>query len=131
MGKCGAAAPGCHSAASAPHSPSATICVTHLVPAKASFCLLLRRRAPTMVRLSTIGAGNMLNRLFCLAVVGFAVMGAANAAIRDTTADAVLGQPDFAQNGANQPAGTPTASNLALSNAAHLAVAPTGRLYVS
>src|SRR5262245_34605025 len=49
----------------------------------------------------------------------------------DTSADAVLGQPDLTQNGANQPAGTPTASNLALSNAAHLAIAPNGRLYVS
>lgn len=52
-------------------------------------------------------------------------------AARDTTADAVLGQLNFSQNQANQPAGAPSASNLALSNAAHIAVAPNGRLYVS
>lgn len=57
--------------------------------------------------------------------------GPTGAAARDTTADAALGQTGFTQNAANQPNGTPTASNLALSNAAHLAVAPNGRLYVS
>lgn len=51
--------------------------------------------------------------------------------ISDTTADGVLGQSNFNDNEANAPLGTPTASNLALSNAAHLAVAPNGRLYVS
>ena len=49
----------------------------------------------------------------------------------DTTADAVLGQPDFAANAPNYPSGFPTADNLALSNAAHVAVAPDGRIYVS
>lgn len=49
----------------------------------------------------------------------------------DTSADAVIGQPDFASVAANQPDGLPTAANLALSNAAHVALAPDGRLYVS
>lgn len=66
-----------------------------------------------------------------LTIAAISTVGAAFAADRDTTADAVLGQTNFAQNGANQPAGTPTAANLALSNAAHLAVGANGRLYVS
>jgi sugar lactone lactonase YvrE len=66
-----------------------------------------------------------------LLLTAFAANRAASAAVRDSTADAVLGQVNFNQNGANQPGGTPTATNLALSNAAHLAVAPNGRLYVS
>lgn len=53
------------------------------------------------------------------------------AAPGDTTADAALGQPGLVTNNPNQPGGLPTASNLALSNAAHVAVAPNGRLYVS
>jgi len=49
----------------------------------------------------------------------------------DTTADGVLGQTNLVDNAPNQPAGTPTAANLALSNAAHLAMSPDGRIYVS
>ena len=53
------------------------------------------------------------------------------AAPGDTVADAVLGQPGFTTNDSNHPAGVTSASNLALSNAAHLAIAPSGRLYIS
>lgn len=49
----------------------------------------------------------------------------------DTTADGVLGQPDLVSNEPNQPGGIATADNLALSNAAHVALAPNGRIYVS
>ncbi len=52
-------------------------------------------------------------------------------ALADTTADAVLGQANFSQNQPNQPTGLPTAGNLALSNAAHLAIGPNGRLFVA
>lgn len=53
------------------------------------------------------------------------------AAPHDSTADAVIGQPDFTTTDPNQPAFAPTASNLSLSNAAGVAVAPDGRLYVA
>ena len=59
------------------------------------------------------------------------IQAAAQAAPLDTTADAVLGQPDFTTNLPNQPDGLPTGDNLSISNAAHLAVGPDGRLYVS
>lgn len=49
----------------------------------------------------------------------------------DTGADAVLGQPDFESNAPNQPSGFPTTQNLSLTNAAHVAIAPSGRLYAS
>ncbi|GMU33585.1 MAG: hypothetical protein AMXMBFR20_14570 [Planctomycetia bacterium] len=49
----------------------------------------------------------------------------------NTTADGVLGQGNFVDNAPNPPVGSPTAANLALSNAAHLAVSPDGRIYVS
>lgn len=49
----------------------------------------------------------------------------------DTTADAALGQPNLSSNQPNQPDGLPAADNLALSNAAHIALAPSGRVYVS
>ena len=55
----------------------------------------------------------------------------AQAAPLDTTADAVLGQPNVTTNAPNQPSGLPTADNLSVSNAAHVAVGPNGRLYVS
>lgn len=51
--------------------------------------------------------------------------------LADTMADAVLGQTNFSQNQPNQPAGMPTAGNLALSNAAHVAIGPNGRLFVA
>lgn len=57
--------------------------------------------------------------------------GSLYASTGDTTADAVLGQPGFEESLPNQPDGSPTSSNLSLSNAAHLAVGPTGRLYVA
>lgn len=57
--------------------------------------------------------------------------GSSHASSGDATADAVLGQPGFEDNLPNHPDGTPTGSNLSLSNAAHLAVGPTGRLYVA
>jgi len=53
------------------------------------------------------------------------------AAPGDTTADAVLGQPGFTTNVSNYPDGNTSASNLAVSNAAHVAVAPSGRIYIS
>lgn len=49
----------------------------------------------------------------------------------DTTADAVLGQTTFTGNAPNAPSGVPAATNLSLVYAAHLAIAPDGRLYVS
>lgn len=49
----------------------------------------------------------------------------------DTTADGVLGQANFTDNEPNDPIGLPNAGNLALSNAAHVALAPDGRIYVS
>lgn len=58
-------------------------------------------------------------------------LSSARAETFDTTADAVLGQSDFAANEPNRPVGFPLADNLALSNAAHTAVAPNGRIYVS
>lgn len=56
---------------------------------------------------------------------------AAPAQCVDDTADAALGQPTLAGNAPNQPSGIPSASNLSLSNATGLAIAPDGRLYVS
>lgn len=53
------------------------------------------------------------------------------AAPLDTTADAVLGQADMTSAIFNAPDGATTAAGLALSNAAHLAIAPSGRLYLS
>lgn len=54
------------------------------------------------------------------------------AAPSDTIADAVLGQPDFASNVPNYPPPLlPAADNLAFEFAAHAAIAPGGRLYVS
>ncbi|MCC6361602.1 MAG: NHL repeat-containing protein [Phycisphaerales bacterium] len=67
-----------------------------------------------------------LVRVSAAAAAGFCAYASA-----DTTADAVLGQPNFTSMVANYPAGTPSASNLALSNAAHVAIGPDGRLYVS
>ncbi|MFQ5490387.1 MAG: hypothetical protein ACE5GE_06660, partial [Phycisphaerae bacterium] len=55
----------------------------------------------------------------------------ASAAPFDTTADAVVGQPGFTTNLPNQPNFLPAADNLALSNAADVAIAPDGRFYVS
>lgn len=59
------------------------------------------------------------------------VASALRAAPDDSTADGVLGQLDFESQVYNQPDGLPTASSLALSNAAHVAIAPSGRVYVS
>lgn len=53
------------------------------------------------------------------------------AAPNDTGADAVLGQPGFTTNDANHPDGNTSPSDLALSNAAHAAIAPSGRFYIS
>jgi sugar lactone lactonase YvrE len=51
----------------------------------------------------------------------------------DTTADAVLGQPDFASVDANypDPPSAPSANNLQLNYAPHVALAADGRVYVS
>ncbi|MFN0138012.1 MAG: NHL repeat-containing protein [Phycisphaerae bacterium] len=49
----------------------------------------------------------------------------------DTTADAVLGQFDFASQVFNAPIGVPSGVGLSLSNAADVAIAPSGRLFVS
>lgn len=51
--------------------------------------------------------------------------------LMDTTADAVLGQFDFEAQEFNAPSGTPSSVGLALSNAADVAIAPSGRLYVA
>ncbi|MDX2198985.1 MAG: hypothetical protein SF069_08440 [Phycisphaerae bacterium] len=58
----------------------------------------------------------------------------AGVAQADPTADAALaalGQPNLVTNVSNFPSGTPSASSLALSNAADLAIAPNGRVYIS
>lgn len=49
----------------------------------------------------------------------------------DTSADAVLGQPDMVSNDPNQPAGAPTASNMIFFFAPDVAIAPSGRLYLT
>lgn len=66
----------------------------------------------------------MLAGLFCRAAAALPATG-------DTTADAVLGQADFAANQPNAPAGAVTALGVSLSNAAHAAVGPDGRLWLS
>ncbi len=74
----------------------------------------------------------MMSKSIYAGMVLFLAAGSvARGAIGDTSADAVLGQTNFTDNEPNQPSGAPTASNLALSNAAHLAIAPDGRLYVA
>lgn len=55
----------------------------------------------------------------------------ASLARADTTADAVLGQSNFTDRLSNTPNGVPTDNNLSLSNAAHVAIASDGRLYLS
>lgn len=67
----------------------------------------------------------------CFAIAAIAGVSIGRADSYDTTADAVLGQPNFLQNTFNQPSGQPTAGNLSLSNAADIAVAPDGRLYIA
>lgn len=67
----------------------------------------------------------------CVLTLGTWLVVAAAGSPGDTTADAVLGQPDFVSLMGNEPAGLPTAANFLLSNAAHAAIAPTGRFYVS
>lgn len=49
----------------------------------------------------------------------------------DASADVVLGQSSFNANMPNAPGGLPSAAGLQLSNAAHVAIAPSGRLYVA
>lgn len=49
----------------------------------------------------------------------------------ETTAVAALGQPDLVSSFPNQPVGVPSAMNLVLSNAADLAIAPSGRIYIA
>jgi sugar lactone lactonase YvrE len=68
--------------------------------------------------------------LAAITLIG-AVVPPGTAAPLDTTADAALGQPDLASLAPNQPAAIPTTGNLALSNAADIALAPDGRIYVS
>lgn len=82
-----------------------------------------------MIRKGIVGVAFVVS---ALAAIGASPVAAAGPA--DTTADAVLGQPNLTSNTLNEPSGDPTmptASNLALSNAAHLAIAPDGRLYIS
>jgi len=67
----------------------------------------------------------------CAPALGMLLAGAAGAAPLDTTADAVLGQVNFTTADPNQPDGSPTAANFALSNAAHVAIAVGGRIYVA
>lgn len=69
-----------------------------------------------------------LIHLVCCMTFLLAIMAIGQA---DTTADALLGQLNYTQNAPNSPSGLPTAGNLALSNAAHLAIARNGRLYVA
>jgi len=78
--------------------------------------------------------GALLHCIVCglaLLVSFAAATSALRAAPQDTSADAVLGQPDFVSVDPNQPAFLPTAQNLALSNAAHVALAANGRMYVA
>ena len=51
--------------------------------------------------------------------------------VPDTTADDAFGQPTFAAIDPNQPYGAPTAANLALSNAADIAVGRDGRIWIA
>lgn len=82
-----------------------------------------------MIHIVGLPRFHALGLLLTLTVIGLCVpMIAAGA---DTTADAVFGQPTLNDNNPNQPAGLPTVENLSLSNAAHVAVAPDGRVYVS
>jgi len=61
---------------------------------------------------------------FWLCALGAALPG-------DTTADGVLGQPDFVSNAPNEPGGTPTSDNQFFLFAPAVAISPTGRLYVA
>lgn len=71
-------------------------------------------------------------RWFMLLAVFAHGWAAADAAPFDDVADAVLGQPDFETNHPNYPPpGLPAADNLAFEFAAHAAIAPNGRLYIS
>lgn len=71
-----------------------------------------------------------LHAAVVLAVLGVPFQ-AAQADRFDTSADAVIGQSAMTRNQPNQPDTTPTASNLAPSNAAGLAVGPDGRVYIA
>ena len=69
-----------------------------------------------------------------LLLVGLMVLGPCAFVVADcpdTTADTVAGQLDFTSQTPNQPDGIPSAAGLALSNAAGIAIAPSGRLYVA
>ena len=49
----------------------------------------------------------------------------------DTTADGVLGQPEFISNAPNQPTGVPSSTNMSFLFAPAVAVSPSGRLYLA
>src|SRR5262249_5975242 len=59
------------------------------------------------------------------------LMAGAIASPGDDAADSVLGQSALTTNAPNQPGGATSALGLALSNAAHIAIAKSGRLYLS
>lgn len=61
----------------------------------------------------------------------FILAAAMHSAVAETTAVAVLGQQGFATQTPNAPSGTTNAQGIFLSNAPDLAIAPSGRLYVS
>lgn len=61
----------------------------------------------------------------------FVLGGSAIGAPGDSTADAVLGQSSFDTRDPNGLGGVPAANTLALSNAADVAIAPSGRIYIS
>ena len=71
--------------------------------------------------------------IHALAVIAAALLSplTAHGAPGDAIADAVLGQNGFTTNDPNHPDGITSPTNLALSNAAHIAIAPGGRLYIS
>lgn len=74
----------------------------------------------------------MIPTRFCIAAAGLLVpMLEAAADCPDSTASAVVGQTNFTSNAPNEPGGTTSASGLSLSNAAAVAVSPSGRLYAS
>ncbi|MGE3180430.1 MAG: hypothetical protein AB7N71_02280 [Phycisphaerae bacterium] len=73
----------------------------------------------------------MFSRAVRICACGIAVFATAAQECPDSTANAVLGQIDFSSNLPNPPNGFPSSSGFSLSNAASIAVARSGRLYLS
>jgi|CXWL01.1.fsa_nt_gi sugar lactone lactonase YvrE len=75
-------------------------------------------------------AGRRIGSAIVLCVALCAVPGLYGAP-GDTSADVVLGQSDLVSNDPNRPLGLPRVDNLGPNNAAHVVIAPGGRVYVS